>query len=101
MSFLIKTAEAAVNANNVISSVVPGIVDNIVLPLVKLLFALTVLIFIWGLIGFFKGTEDPEARKTGQQHILWGVVGIAIMISVYGIIRFVASSLGLESTLPF
>ena len=87
--------------NNAISSIIPGIVDNIVLPLVELLFALTMLIFIWGLIGLFRSGDDPKVREAGQQHILWGVIGIAIMVSVYGIIRFVASSLGLEQVLPF
>ena len=71
------------------------------MPLLYLLFFLTLVIFMWGLIGFFKGGEDAEARKTGQQHILWGVVGMAIMICVYGIIRFVASSVGQTGQLPF
>lgn len=100
MQFFIKVASAS-DTDNVISSIIPRIVDSIVIPLVQFLFALTVLIFVWGLIGFFKGSDDAKAREIGQQHILWGVVGIAIMVSVYGIIRFVAGSLGLSYVLPF
>ena len=63
------------------------------------MFGLAILLFIWGLIGFFKGSEDTEARKTGRNHILYGVIGIGIMISVYGIINFVYDTLNISS--PF
>ena len=79
----------------------PKIVDNIVMPLIQLLLVATVFIFVWGLFGFFKGGDDAEARKTAQNHILWGVVGIFIMFSVYGIIRLVAATVGQSSALPF
>ena len=81
-------------ADAVVNQIVPRIVDNIVMPILAVLFALTTLYFVYGLFIFFTHGEDPESRKTGQTHILWGVVGIAIMVSVYGIVRFVASSVG-------
>ena len=90
MISLIKVVKAASSADAVVNSIVPKIVDNIVLPAVELISALAVLLFIWGLFGFFRNGEDVEARKNGQRHILWGVIGLAIMVSVYGIIRFVA-----------
>lgn len=82
------------SANSVVNSIVPKIVDNIVMPLLGLLFFLTLLIFIWGLFGFFTGSEDATKRKEGQQHILWGVVGMFIMVCVYGILRLVATTVG-------
>ncbi len=82
------------NSNAVVNQIVPKIVDNIVVPIVELLFALATLYFIYGLFVFFTGSGDATKRKQGQDHILWGVIGIFIMVSVYGIIRFVASSLG-------
>jgi len=75
------------------------IVDNIISPIVAFVFALAVLLFVWGIVEYIIGGEDSEKRKTGQTHVLWGVIGIAIMVSVYGIIRFVASSVG--QTAPF
>lgn len=83
------------------SNLLPKIIDNIVMPLLQIFFVATIFIFIWGLFGFFKGGDDADARTTSRNHILWGVVGIFIMVSVYGIIRFVASSVGQTSVLPF
>lgn len=101
MNFLPKIAHAASSADSVVNSIVPKIVDNIVLPLVQFIFALAVLLFVWGLIGFFTNGEDMTKRAEGQQHILWGTIGIAIMVSVYGIIRLVANSVGQSSVIGF
>ena len=96
MSLLIKVAHASTSSatDSVINTIVPKIVTNIIAPLVQFIFALAVIVFIWGLFGFFKSGDDVAAREQGKMHILWGTVGIAIMVSVYGIIRFVASSVG-------
>ncbi len=101
MDFLFKIAKAESSADAVVNSIIPKIVSNIVSPLLQLLFGVAVVMFIWGLIGFFKNGDDVKAREEGRQHILWGVIGFAIMVSVYGIIRFVASSVGQTSLLPF
>lgn len=101
MNFLPKIAHAASSADAVVNSIVPKIVDNIVMPLIQLIFALATLVFIWGLIGFFRNGEDSAERTKGQQHILWGVIGIAIMVSAFGIIRLVANSVGQSSVLGF
>ncbi len=89
----------ASNADAALNAIVPKIVDNIVMPVIQVLFGVTILVFIWGLYGFFRGDEDR--RNQSKNHILWGVVGIFIMVSVYGIIRFVANTVGQPEVLPF
>lgn len=84
-----------------INTLISKIVDNIVMPVVGVIFALAFVMFVWGIFGFFKGGDDPSAREDGQRHILWGVIGMAIMVSVFGIVRFVASSVGQSSSLGF
>lgn len=101
MNFLPKIANAANSADAVVNSIVPKIVDNIVIPIVVLVSALAILIFIWGLIGFFMNGEDTTKRDDGKRHILWGTIGLTIMVSVYGIIRLVAATVGQSSVLGF
>lgn len=97
---LINIAQAK-GVDATVNSVVGKIVDNVVYPAIIFMFGLAVLMFIWGMINFFKGGDDPAAREQGQRHILWGIIGMAIMVSVFGIIRLVASSVGQSSTLGF
>jgi hypothetical protein len=68
----------------------------IVNPLIELLFAIAFVMFLVGVYEFVRGAADPDARAKGGQHILWGVVGLAIMVSVYGIIRIIANTLGVS-----
>jgi hypothetical protein len=98
MFFLAEIAHAQVfqkvQANPVVNSLVTKIMDVIVLPAVEGLFIFTFLIFIWGVVGFIRNKDDATARTEGGQHILWGVIGMFIMISAYGIIRVIANTVG-------
>ena len=85
------------NINTSLNASLAKIVTVIVVPLVTLVFVLAVLIFIWGVAGMIIYRENAEKREEGQRHILWGVVGMFIMIGVYGIIRLIANTVGVAS----
>jgi hypothetical protein len=85
------------NINTTLNASLAKIVTVIVVPLVTLVFVLAVLIFIWGVAGMIIYRENAEKREEGQRHILWGVVGMFIMIGVYGIIRLIANTVGVAS----
>ena len=79
--------------------VLGNVINIIVVPAIELIFILATLIFIWGVFGLISKGDDPTARKDGQNHILWGVVGMFIMISAYGIIKVIANTLGFNGPL--
>lgn len=69
--------------------VIKAVIDNIIVPLVTLLFAAALFLFLWGLVKFvWKGSAEEE-RSKGKQHMIWGSVGMAIMISAFGIVQFI------------
>ena len=74
-------------------SVLTNIINNIVNPAVNLIFALAVVYFVYGVFEFIRDSKDPAARGTGGQHILWGSIGLAIMVSVFGIIRLIQETI--------
>jgi len=61
--------------------------DVILNPLIRLMFAVALVVFLWGIIEYIKGAGSPESRAKGSQHIIWGLVGLFIMVSVFGIIQ--------------
>ena len=63
-------------------------------PLVSLAFFVAVAVFIWGIVQFISKADDPEGRETGKRHIIYGLIGLFIMVSVIGIINFIARTLG-------
>lgn len=68
-------------------------------PLIALLFAIAFLVFFWGIFSFVRGYEDDTQRNDGKRHMLWGVFGLFIMVAVFGIMNFIASSFGFDSNL--
>ncbi len=66
---------------------------NIINPIIYLGFSAAVLLFIWGVFCYMKDAGDSGARETGSRHMLFGVIGMAIMLSAYGIINLVSNSL--------
>ena len=78
------------------TSLIDKIVQVIITPIVMLLFAAGTFLFMWGLVVFIFQADSPEARKTGMQHMLWGFVGMLIIITSYGIIHLITGTIGVS-----
>ncbi|MBI4155779.1 MAG: hypothetical protein HY507_00925 [Candidatus Zambryskibacteria bacterium] len=73
-------------------------VNNLILnPVILLLFGLSFVYFLYGIVKFLKSDADDKSvsRIEARKSILWGMVGMLIMFSVYGIIKFVLASFGI------
>lgn len=64
-------------------------------PAIVLLFTIATVVFIWGVIKYIKDAGDSTKRAQGQQHMLWGVIGFVIMLSIYGIIQLLVNFFGI------
>ncbi len=69
------------------------LVEIIVNPIIKLAFAVALIIFLWGVVEFIKNADSDDGRKKGKLHMLWGVIGMAIMFGVNGIIGIVQGTI--------
>lgn len=72
------------------------IVTFIIDPLIALIFACGFLVFVWGIVQFMYGlSQQSEAKEEGKKHMLWGIIGITIMLSAWGILRIIAGTFNL------
>lgn len=83
--------EAAVDTT-AFGNLVNPIINNIVYPIIQLLFGLAIVYFVYGVLQFVFGGEDENARKKGKNTILWGSFGIFIMVSAWGIIYLISNT---------
>jgi O-antigen/teichoic acid export membrane protein len=60
---------------------------------VPIVFAIALLIFFIGLVRFIAYSDSEIERKRGQQVMVWGVVTLFIMSSIWGIIAFIGKNL--------
>jgi hypothetical protein len=71
-------------------------------PLILLAFAIAFLVFFWGIFQFISSQTADVQREEGKRKIFWGLFGIFIMISAYGLIRLVLGTFGINTSLyPF
>lgn len=95
MFFLATLAHAADAPHIVLAkSFVSKFNDVILFPLISLLLALALLLFIYGVFEYIAGSADESKRSIGRMHMVWGIVGMIIMVSAYGIISLALATFG-------
>ena len=67
---------------------------HIINPFIVLLFTVALVFFTFGMYNFFTGKDNSDSLEKGKAHMIWGIVGMAIMVSVFGIMKFLTSTLG-------
>lgn len=91
VSPLVAGAQQLDQLTNLVESI-RGIVD-ILIPLV---FALAILFFFWGLAQFILAAGDESAASAGKSKMIWGIVAIAVMASIWGLVFFLQDNLGVQ-----
>lgn len=66
---------------------------EIINPLILLLFGTAMIVFFWGVIQFIYYADNDSKRNEGKQHLLWGTIGLFIMVAVYGILNLVIDTI--------
>lgn len=74
-------------------NVVDYIETALLKPALEILAALAVLLFFWGVFILIYKADDPEEREKGRQHLIYGVLGLFIIISVNAILSYVGGIL--------
>ena len=67
-------------------------------PILALIFTAGLLVFIFGVVEYMWHLSGGENKNDGKQHMLWGLVGMFIMVAAYSIIKIIANTLGPEAT---
>ena len=73
---------------------ISNITSNIIQPIIGFLFALALVMFLWGIVQFISNAENEEKLSEGKEHMLWGIVGMFIMVSVFGIMNLICNTIG-------
>lgn len=75
-----------------ILDVVAGLI-NLATPIVV---ALALLYFFWGLAQYILNAGNEEKKKQGRDIMIWGILALFIMVSVWGIINVIRDTFNLD-----
>ncbi len=60
---------------------------NISIPI---LISLATVYFIWGVVNYVMGSSE-DAKKEGKNRMIWGLIGLAVITSVWGLVALLKS----------
>lgn len=63
---------------------------------IRIIFALALVLFFWGLVQFIMKSGDAKLRDEGKKRMIWGIIALFVMVSIYGILNFVGSLVGIR-----
>ena len=66
-------------------------------PLIGLVFAIATIVFIYGIVQFIKSETADKDREAGKKKILYGLLGMFIMFSAYGLIHLILGTFGISN----
>ncbi len=76
-----------------------GDVGELVRTATVVVAGIALLVFFWGLVKFIlKVGGDAKAVEDGRKLMIWGVVAIFVMVSIWGLIGFIQRQLGILDT---
>jgi membrane protein DedA with SNARE-associated domain len=64
--------------------------------LIPTLIGIALLVFIWGVIVFIAKSGDDKAHEEGRRKMLWGVIILFVIISMWGLVRLIQVLVGVR-----
>ncbi len=79
----------------VINDILGRLTSEVLQPAAGVIFAAGFLLFMWGLVQFLWNLNDGGENQQGKDHMIWGIVGMVIMMSIWSIIALLDATFGL------
>ncbi len=73
-----------------------GNINRFITLLLALLLSVAAIIFIWGVVKFIASGDDAAARGKATGFILFGIIGIVVILSFWGLSGIILDYFGLE-----
>lgn len=75
-------------------------VNTLLNAVIPFLVGLAVLVIIYGVFGYIRHAAEEEKRGEARMFVLWGVIGVFAMVSIWGFISILVNTLPLKRSAP-
>jgi len=90
---LVTYIQEALGVNEVTTTTLQTFINKVggtINSIIVLLFSLATAYFLWGVIQYVVGARgEDEKMEQGKRHMVWGIIGMAIMASAWGIVEII------------
>lgn len=84
---------------NTFKTVIDGIIETLDIVII-LIIALAVVSFLYGIVTYIFRSGDETKRKEGLEYIYYGIIGLFVMISVWGLVALLSNTIGASFGIP-
>ena len=88
---MVSSAQSYLNKTTGIATQAKVIINTYLIPIA---FALALLYFFWGVAKYIRSAG--EEKEEGRKILVWGVVALFVMTSIWGLVRFIQGEFGVE-----
>ena len=95
---LVSAMPAAMPVANDLGELI-GWIQSFINALLPVILGFAVLFFFYGLVKYVLNANDPGAQGEARGMMIWGVIIIFIMISLWGLVNILVNTFGFQNSL--
>ena len=71
-------------------------IQGLIKSLAPLLIGVAVVVFFWGVVRYIKGAYNPDERIAGRGLMIYGVISLFVIVSIWGLVSILQTLTGTE-----
>ncbi|QQG42796.1 MAG: hypothetical protein HYW15_01130 [Candidatus Giovannonibacteria bacterium] len=68
--------------------------ESVLNRVIPILMIVATIVFLWGVIRYVTAGGDEEKLADGRRFIIFGLVGLFVMIAIWGVVRAIVAQFG-------
>ena len=76
-----------------------GRISSIVDDIIPFIIWLAVFVIIWGIFNYLVRATDEEKRADARKYIVWGIIALFFMLSIWGFVNILLNTFSLKRTI--
>lgn len=77
-----------------------ALAESILGKLAPMLVAIAVIILLIAILGYIKAGGDEDKKKTYKDLMIYGIIGLFVMVSVWGLVSILSGTFNLNNDIP-
>lgn len=95
LAFLPLFAGAVANVNDLFN-----LTEEILGKVVPLLIGVAVVIILYAAVRYVTAAEDEEKKKNAKSMLIYAIVALFVMVSIWGLVSILTNTLSLDNDIP-